>query len=171
MAPRARRPPDGTNRKPLTVPSPPPSSSVAETSVPESASAAPRRVFVYGTLKRGLSNHHYLLGQRFVDEARTQPVYRLYDLGGYPGMVEVSRDGLSVEGEIWEIDETSLRRLDELEDIDGGEYARVFVKLAPPNDRERIEGYLYRRLQSLKRCRDIGANWSAAAPFTRDDRH
>lgn len=147
------------------------STSAAENREPETADRELRRVFVYGTLKRGLSNHHYLSGQQFVCEAETQPVYRLYDLGGYPGMVEVSSYGLSIEGEIWEIDASCLHRLDELEDIEGGEYARVFVKLAPPHDRDLIEGYVYLRLHCLTHCRDIGTCWAAKVPFTRDDRH
>ena len=84
------------------------------------------------------------------------------------GEVEVSTGGLSIEGEIWEIDDACLRRLDDLEDIEGGEYARVELRLAPPHEREQIEGYLYLRLQSLSRSRDIGTCWSAKVPFTRD---
>lgn len=116
-----------------------------------------RRVFVYGTLKRGHSNHGYMAGQRFICEATTQSVYRLFDLGGYPGMIEAASDGLSIKGEIWEIDDACLRRLDVLEDVKGGEYARVFVKLAAPHESDAVEGYVY--LRSVARCRDIGSSW------------
>ena len=51
-------------------------------------------VFVYGTLKRGMSNHRWLRGQRFVDESRTLPSYRMYDLGGYPGLVPYALSSL-----------------------------------------------------------------------------
>lgn len=116
-----------------------------------------RRIFVYGTLKRGLSNHAYLAGQRFVSEARTQPVYRLFDLGGYPGMVRATNNGLAIEGEIWEIDESCQRALDQLEDVEGGEYERTFIALAAPSGHERIEGYLY--LRSVTGRRDVGNVW------------
>lgn len=116
-----------------------------------------RRIFVYGTLKRGLTNHSYLVGQKFVSVARTQRVYRLYDLGGYPGMVPAPDDGLSIEGEIWEIDDACLLRLDKLEDIDGGEYERVIIALGAPFEHEPIEGYIY--LRDVGGRRDAGSRW------------
>lgn len=88
------------------------------------------RIFVYGTLKRGLSNHRWIAGQQFITEARTAPVYRMYDCGGFPGMVLVEQDGVSIVGEIWEVDEAGRRKLDVLEDVEGGEYALEPVKLA-----------------------------------------
>ncbi len=98
------------------------------------------RVFVYGTLKRGRENHPWLEGQRFIAEARTQPLYRLYDMGGYPGMIRAD-NGVAVQGEIWEVDEAGLARLDVLEDIEDGEYERVMIEL----EDGRVEGYLYLR--------------------------
>ena len=116
-----------------------------------------RLIFVYGTLKRGLSNHSYLAGQRFVSEARTQPAYRLFDLGGYPGMVCVAKDGLSIEGEIWEIGEACLSGLDQLENVEGGEYERTLIALADPFDHRKIEGYVY--LRAVTGRRDAGSVW------------
>lgn len=113
-------------------------------------------IFVYGTLKRGGSNHGYMRGQRFVSEATTAPRYRLYDLGGYPGMV-ADPDGLSIHGEIWEVDAEALARLDELEDIEGGEYVRELIPMLPPNDGLSVEGYRY--LFSVTGCRDLGTTW------------
>ncbi|MDZ4405577.1 gamma-glutamylcyclotransferase family protein [Prosthecobacter sp.] len=110
------------------------------------------RIFVYGTLKRGRENHHWLAGQRFIAEARTKPVYRLFDMGGYPGMTR-DDNGAAVEGEIWEVDEGGLARLDVLEDIEGGEYERVMIEI----EGDRVEGYLY--LRSVDGRPDAGANW------------
>ena len=42
------------------------------------------RVFVYGTLKRGGSNHSFLAGQRYLGPARTPPGFTLHSLGDYP---------------------------------------------------------------------------------------
>ncbi len=110
------------------------------------------RIFVYGTLKRGCKNHHWLAGQRFIAEARTQPIYRLYDMGGYPGMIRAD-NGVAVEGEIWEVDEGGMARLDVLEDIEGGEYERVLLEL----EGERVEGYLF--LRDVSGRPDAGTNW------------
>jgi gamma-glutamylcyclotransferase (GGCT)/AIG2-like uncharacterized protein YtfP len=81
----------------------------------------------------------------------------LHDLGGYPGMVRAANDGLSIEGEIWEIDDTCLQRLDQLEDIDGGEYERTLIELASPFENAKIEGYLY--LRSVSGRPDAGRVW------------
>ena len=102
------------------------------------------RVFVYGTLKRGGENHRVLAGQRFVGEARTEPVFRLYLLEGYPGMVGQAQ-GLSIEGELWELDAACHARLDELEGLAEGHYATVPVPLLPPHAGAGAETYLYRR--------------------------
>lgn len=114
-------------------------------------------IFVYGTLKRGGSNHAWLRGQRFVAEAATQPQYRQYDLGGYPGLVLDPAQGQSIEGELWEVDAEGLQRLDELEDVDGGEYVREPVPLRPPHDKLQAEGYRY--LREVRNAREIGARW------------
>ena len=110
------------------------------------------RIFVYGTLKHGRENHHWLAGQRFIAEARTQPLYRLIDMGGYPGMIR-DDNGVAVEGEIWEVDEGGLTRLDTLEDIEGGEYERVLIEL----EGDRVEGYLF--LRDVSGRREVGACW------------
>ena len=110
------------------------------------------RIFVYGTLKRGCKNHHWLAGQRFIAEARTQPIYRLYDMGGYPGMIRAD-NGVAVKGEIWEVDEGGMARLDVLEDIEGGEYERLLIEL----EGERVEGYLF--LRDVSGRPDAGPNW------------
>jgi gamma-glutamylcyclotransferase (GGCT)/AIG2-like uncharacterized protein YtfP len=115
------------------------------------------QVFVYGTLKRGLSNSFYLSGQRFIGEARTLPIYRMVDCGGYPGMYAAAENGLSIIGEIWEVTDECLAQLDLLEDIVGGEYTRVKMQLLPPHDVQVIEGYLY--LRDVSRFKDAGDNW------------
>jgi allophanate hydrolase len=46
------------------------------------------------------------LGARLVEACRTAPAYRLYALPGQPprpGMVRVAENGVSVQGEIWEL--------------------------------------------------------------------
>ena len=60
-------------------------------------------LFVYGTLKRGGCRHAPLACQRFLGEARTAPLYRLYDLGSYPGLVPADEGGDVVHGELYEV--------------------------------------------------------------------
>lgn len=114
-------------------------------------------IFVYGTLKRGGSNHGWMRGQRFLTEARTAPHYQLHDLGGYPGMVLDEAGGLSIQGEVWEVDEEGLARLDVLEDVAGGEYAREPVMLLPPQDGWQVQGYRY--LRDVSSAPQLGDRW------------
>ncbi|MFO7910250.1 MAG: gamma-glutamylcyclotransferase family protein [Halomonas sp.] len=70
------------------------------------------RVAVYGTLKQGHRNHHwmenaYLLGQ---DRLTT---LSLYDLGPYPGAKALPSQGVSVE--VYVINAEQLAFLDQLE--------------------------------------------------------
>ena len=115
-------------------------------------------LFVYGTLKRGCSNHHFLTDQEFLGEARTTPGFRLYELGGHPGMVAKKGDRDGVTGEIWAVDAAALVRLDGLEGLDEGIYRRDVVPLLAPFADQGIEGYIYNR--SVKNRRDLGSEWT-----------
>ena len=72
-------------------------------------------LFVYGTLMRGGVRHLLLAGQRFLGEARTLPLYALFDLGAYPGMVGRAADGRAVAGELYEVAVGLIPRLDSAE--------------------------------------------------------
>jgi gamma-glutamylaminecyclotransferase len=114
-------------------------------------------VFVYGTLKRGGSNHHYLAGQKFAGEARTPPGFRLFDLGEYPGMVAQGDDRTGVSGEVWAVDADCLARLDVLECIAEGLYRRELVPLLPPFADRKVGSYLYAR--TVEGRRDLGGEY------------
>jgi len=102
-------------------------------------------VFVYGTLKRGQTNHHFLAGQTFLGEACTGPGFRLFDLGDYPGMTNDPSDCAGVAGEVWSIDETCLARLDQFEGIGEGLYRREPVPMQPPFANREVQTYIYAR--------------------------
>lgn len=70
------------------------------------------RIAVYGTLKRGYSNHHLLMRARFLGTDHLNSIV-LYDLGPYPGAVEQSSQGVLVE--VYEVDERTFARVDALE--------------------------------------------------------
>ncbi|AOS45291.1 Gamma-glutamylcyclotransferase family protein ytfP [Lacunisphaera limnophila] len=114
-------------------------------------------LFVYGTLKRGGSNHHFLAGQVYIGPARTQPGFILYSLGDYPGMVRAPGDTLGVTGELWTVDDACLAELDRLEGLDEGLYERVDVLLAPPSPASSAQTYLY--LHPHHGLAPIGDTW------------
>lgn len=111
-------------------------------------SAARHLIFVYGTLKRGCSNHHVLGAQQFLGEARTIPGYRLHHLGEYPGMIAAPDDTAGVAGEVWSVDTATLARLDAFEGTAEGLYRRERIELLPPFTPQTVDTYLY--AQSVK---------------------
>lgn len=68
-------------------------------------------VFVYGSLKAGFGNHRLLSSSEFVSTGELDNA-ELYSLGGFPAVI-VGND--SVSGEIYEVDEATLKALDALE--------------------------------------------------------
>jgi gamma-glutamylcyclotransferase (GGCT)/AIG2-like uncharacterized protein YtfP len=114
-------------------------------------------LFVYGTLKRGCSNHGQLAGETFVGTARTQPGFRLYDVGGYPGLVLQAEDVAGVSGEVWAVSDESLRRLDAFEGVHEGLYRRAPVALLAPFSEQRVDAYFF--ASSVSGRREIGAEW------------
>jgi gamma-glutamylaminecyclotransferase len=74
-------------------------------------------IFVYGTLKRGQRNNEMLFGQQFLGPAQTLPHYRLYDCGRHPALVDNPENGVAVRGEVWQVSEETLHKLDEYEGV------------------------------------------------------
>lgn len=74
------------------------------------------KVFVYGSLKRGECNHHYMATGRFVCRARTTPEFRLYSLGRYPTLGRATESPCAIVGEVFEVDDAALAAIDRLED-------------------------------------------------------
>ncbi|EDW92630.2 putative gamma-glutamylcyclotransferase CG2811 [Drosophila yakuba] len=81
------------------------------------------RVFVYGTLKRGEPNHHWLTkkenGQaRFLGRGKTETKFPLVVGTRYniPFLLARPGEGNHIEGEVYEVDQTMLSKLDILED-------------------------------------------------------
>ena len=114
-------------------------------------------VLVYGTLKRGGKLHHELAGQQFVAVASTLPVYRLYNLGWYPGLVDAPHDGRSIQGEVWRVDAAGIERLDLVEEVPTGLYERRMVLLEPPFNAEQVMAWFY--LGDTSGCADCGEVW------------
>lgn len=73
------------------------------------------RLFIYGSLLRDCRNHPHLDGATFVDRTQRRREYRLLDLIGYPGLVP---GGLTaVLGELYDVDDALLERLDRFEGV------------------------------------------------------
>jgi gamma-glutamylcyclotransferase (GGCT)/AIG2-like uncharacterized protein YtfP len=123
-------------------------------------------IFVYGTLMRGDCRHGALAGQKFLGDAKTAPRYRMYDVGTYPALVE-SADGLSIEGELWSVDDACLARLDDVEGVPDGLYARRPIKLQPPFEVTPAQAYFF--LKSTSGMTDSGQRWHRRSSKTKWD--
>lgn len=108
-------------------------------------------VAVYGTLKKGECNNHYLRGSEYVGTGRVRG--QLYQVSFYPALAASDDHHSSVE--VYRVDGPTLAALDGLEELRPGdpnsEYVRWFV---PVYDFEPVDGsrevsgawvYLYNR--------------------------
>lgn len=115
-------------------------------------------LFVNGTLMRGLALHANLAGATFLAEMATAPVYRVYTIGDrHPGMFEVASGGVSVVGELYDVPDDVLQR------VEAGEPPHLYrgpVRLA---DGRVVDGILYPRDLAESAHRDISAfgGWRA----------
>lgn len=116
-----------------------------------------RLLFVYGTLKRGCSNHRQLAGQTFIAAAHTAAGFRLFDLGDYPGMVAVPGDREGVSGEVWAVDSVCLLNLDSFEGVAEGLYRRAAIAMRPPHNDKVVEAYVYEL--PIGDAPEIGSIW------------
>jgi len=90
-------------------------------------------LFVYGSLKRGRSNHHQLHAAEYVADARTAPCFALHVVAGYPALVPGAQ---SIVGELYRVGPSAWSRLDAFE---GKAYQRDEIELA---NGERALAYL-----------------------------
>lgn len=101
------------------------------------------KVFVYGTLKRGEPNHHWLTEaekgfSRFLTEATTLTKFPLVIGTRYniPFLLNKPNTGNHIQGEVYEVDEKMFANLDILEDYPKY-YDREIQKVVPignPNE-------------------------------------
>src|SRR5918993_1794742 len=89
-------------------------------------------VFVYGTLRRGGAGAMSVRfpASQFIADAKVGG--SLYDLGAYPGLLLNESNSLVV-GEVYEVDDESLNKLDEFEA--SSNYLRNQVEISLANHR------------------------------------
>lgn len=118
-------------------------------------------VFVYGSLKRGHQLHKEIQHQSFVGQATSEPQYRLYDCGDYPGLIKAPRDGKRIHGELYHINSDCLRRLDIVECVSEGLYIRELIDIATCSNfrfqDEPVWAWFY--LHETAGLRDCGSEW------------
>jgi gamma-glutamylcyclotransferase (GGCT)/AIG2-like uncharacterized protein YtfP len=84
------------------------------------------KVFVYGTLKQGHRNYRLLKDSKFLGVGFTADKFDMLD-AGFPVLLP-NEDGQRVKGELYEINDDVLERLDDLEG-EGRMYDRKVVQI------------------------------------------
>jgi gamma-glutamylaminecyclotransferase len=92
------------------------------------------RLFVYGTLKKGFPNHdNYMEPAKRLGKYQTIEKYPLVLCGAryVPCMIFSPGEGHHVEGELYEVDDECLNRIDALERIqDSDGYKRAVIRVS-----------------------------------------
>lgn len=128
-------------------------------------------VFVYGSLKHGMTHHNLLQGQRYVGVALTAPRYAMFQLSGYPALID-SSDGKRLWGELYEVTDDCVSAMDRLEGVNQDIYERRQVELDELHpvrlprtqeafalfDSKKADCYFYR--QSVEGARNCGSFWA-----------
>jgi gamma-glutamylcyclotransferase (GGCT)/AIG2-like uncharacterized protein YtfP len=118
------------------------------------------KLFVNGTLMRGLALHANMGASRFLGEFRTEPRYRIHSIDGvHPGMYRLEdgeEGGVAVAGELYMVDDATWRR------IESGEPPNLYRGEVVLEDGQRVWGILYPRALA-ERHRDISSygGWRA----------
>ena len=113
-------------------------------------------VFVYGSLKSGFALHDMLQGQLYLSNALTEPLYRMFNLGSYPGLVEWP-EGLAIRGEVYEVDIECLSRLDEAEGVAERLYLRRKILLQAEFHGRDVQAWFW--LNAVRGLKDCGEQW------------
>jgi gamma-glutamylcyclotransferase (GGCT)/AIG2-like uncharacterized protein YtfP len=122
------------------------------------AQPATSLIFAYGTLMTGECRHAALRGQHLRGEALTQPLYRMVLCDDYPGLLEAPVGGVSIQGELWEVDRPTLAMLDEIEGVAENWFARREIALLSPASLAHVvEAYFY--LGNPQGLPDCGPSW------------
>lgn len=109
------------------------------------------RVFVYGTLRKGQRNHHWLRNATALGTCATFPSFTLVNVGDFPGAVE--RGGQRIIGEVYEIGPPVLLHLDRLEG-----YPHFFDRKVISTKFGSCWIYVYRRAHGLE-PRVMSGDW------------
>ncbi len=122
-------------------------------------------VFVYGTLRRGGSNHFRMEGAVFQGAASVRG--RLYRIDWYPGLV-LDENGGGIAGDVFAVEPGHLRELDDFEGlsadgVEGTEYRRVQVPVTLESG-TRVEAWIWEWRGPVERFPEVaGGDWLAVA--------
>jgi gamma-glutamylcyclotransferase (GGCT)/AIG2-like uncharacterized protein YtfP len=112
------------------------------------------KLFVYGTLRQGGANHHYLEHASLL-EGHCWVFGEMHDTGlGYPVLKENKKR--RVWGELYEVSTQQLSQIDQLEEYspfsESNEYERVILQVY--SEKRRVNAYVYLAGDQLLQCEE-----------------
>lgn len=84
-------------------------------------------VAVYGSLRKGLGNHRLLKDSEYLGDFKSEPVFNLHSLGGFPGLKEGGET--SVVMEVYSVTDEVAKNVDSLEGYTPGQKATFYDKI------------------------------------------
>ena len=104
-------------------------------------------IFIYGTLKRGYSNHNqYLKNQKYLGRYRTVDCYPLVIANKWfaPVLIDELGQGKQIFGELYQVNDEKLAELDSLEHTDHilG-YKRIEIKIQNIENGVMVQSFTY----------------------------
>lgn len=91
------------------------------------------KIFTYGTLKRGRTNNYILGSSEFLGVYLTESSFTMYDGRGFPYVIP---EGSSIiSGELYEVSDKILERLDWLEGVNANHYKRIEIEVSSLTDK------------------------------------
>jgi gamma-glutamylaminecyclotransferase len=109
------------------------------------------KVFVFGTCKRGFPLHHGVAVAQFCGEYCTAQPYPMLIAGPWfaPMMFNEPGVGHHVSGELYDLDEPSLARLDAMESIGQPGNLRIPIEVAPLHHGQQCIAFVYMKSRAL----------------------
>jgi len=110
------------------------------------------KVFAVGTLKRGFPFHERgLRGASFLGRFRSTRAYPLVIAGPWfaPMILNEPGVGLPIEGELYQVDEAGLARLDQLESVGKPGNFRLEIEVEDIESRERQTAFAFMKERKL----------------------
>jgi gamma-glutamylaminecyclotransferase len=109
------------------------------------------KVFAVGTLKRGFPLHDGLAGAQFCGEYRTADRFPMLIAGPWYAPMILNEPGVGHQllGELYEVDEVCLARLDRMESVGKPGNFRVAIEVEPVNDGAPCTAFAYMKSRAL----------------------
>jgi len=98
-------------------------------------------IAVYGSLLSDLHNNIILKNSKCLGTFKTEPIFSLYSLGGFPGLKE--NGNTSVTMEVYEVDEITAARVDRLEGYTPNQKATFYDKIPIDTPYGEASVYIY----------------------------